>query len=264
MPNWMIIEPTEPEKSDRNAAQMAALYQSGLSLRQIGSMYGITGEWVRRVIQPFALAREECGVAARAAKKQIQKEQNLDALYMEKYGVSRQEYVRLAAIKNKSGASIRKDYTQQRNSAKARNIQWNLTFPQWARFWLESGCIDKRGRGRDSYCMGRINDTGAYELGNIYISTLAANSSRGVHEGRSKVKCTKLREFIKGMGGVAEISEFLGVSVGLLQNYCVKGRLPNKWAFHGTIDKLASHPKSPFTKDQWIAKFVSAADKVGV
>jgi hypothetical protein len=68
-------------------------------------------------------------------------------------------------------------FSQQKRNAKQRNVDFNLTFEQWLSVWESSGHINERGRFKHQYCMGRINDVGPYEIGNVEIVTNHKNSS---------------------------------------------------------------------------------------
>tara|TARA_R110000744_G_scaffold62608_1_gene129143 strand:+ start:187 stop:483 length:297 start_codon:yes stop_codon:yes gene_type:complete len=57
------------------------------------------------------------------------------------------------------------NYRWQRNGAKSRSIEFNITYEEWLDWWGDD--IELRGKGKGKLCMGRHNDTGAYELGNI-------------------------------------------------------------------------------------------------
>lgn len=74
---------------------------------------------------------------------------------------------------------FRKAFTQQKSSAKARGIAFLITFDEWKKVWLESGKWEKRGCGANKYCMCRIGDIGAYEVGNVFIEKNKIN----VHDG---------------------------------------------------------------------------------
>ena len=69
-------------------------------------------------------------------------------------------------------------YNSQKSSAKARGIDFNLTFDEWYNWWLSNG-VDKNSpvadRSFNKLCMCRKNDTGAYELGNIFCATQRVN-----------------------------------------------------------------------------------------
>jgi len=69
-----------------------------------------------------------------------------------------------------------KKYHDHKSSAKQRGIKFNLTYDQWLNIWLISGKIKQRG----FYCMSRIKDKGAYDIGNVFIQTLAQNSLEAV------------------------------------------------------------------------------------
>ena len=75
-------------------------------------------------------------------------------------------------------------YKYHKSSAKFRGVEFKLTFEEWYDIWLSSGHWEQRGIGKDKYCMSRYNDTGAYEIGNVFIQT---NSNNGKDQlGRSK------------------------------------------------------------------------------
>lgn len=62
-------------------------------------------------------------------------------------------------------------YRRQRSSAERRNIPWDISFEDWWQLWETSGMWEQRGVGRDKYCMSRIDDQGAYALGNVEIKS---------------------------------------------------------------------------------------------
>jgi hypothetical protein len=74
---------------------------------------------------------------------------------------------------------FRKLYTQHKSNAKQRGVLFLITLDQWKQVWLDSGKWDQRGRGAAKYCMCRIGDTGAYEVGNVFIDTNRRNVSDG-------------------------------------------------------------------------------------
>jgi len=69
----------------------------------------------------------------------------------------------------------RQAFTANRRSAKQRGIAWNLTYEEWVAIWDASGNWNRRGRGRDRYCMARKGDSGPYETGNVYVCTNLEN-----------------------------------------------------------------------------------------
>lgn len=75
--------------------------------------------------------------------------------------------------------SARQLYQSQKGSANKRSIAFNLTFDQWYNWFLSHG-IDKNipeKMSKNKMCMCRYNDTGPYELGNIYLDTNSNNVS---------------------------------------------------------------------------------------
>ena len=76
-------------------------------------------------------------------------------------------------------------YTKQKQRAKQRGVEFKLTFEEWINIWLESGHWIQRGKGKGTYNMSRKNDTGAYEVDNVFIQSHEANASDG-HKGKPK------------------------------------------------------------------------------
>lgn len=62
----------------------------------------------------------------------------------------------------------------QRHSSNQRGVEFNLTFKEWEDFWGDR--FWKRGREPNDLVMGRYGDVGAYEIGNIYITTGKENA----------------------------------------------------------------------------------------
>ncbi|WP_186108491.1 hypothetical protein [Burkholderia gladioli] len=73
----------------------------------------------------------------------------------------------------------RSAYASQKSHAKQRGITFNLTFDEWYDWWQATGHYLKRGRKADCYVMARLNDSGPYEISNIYCCTVAENARYG-------------------------------------------------------------------------------------
>lgn len=84
----------------------------------------------------------------------------------------------------KSPISARTAYTQHKAGAKQRGIEFKLTFEEWLGIWGDK--LDQRGSRVWELVMCRINDEGAYEVGNVYLGSPARNraSSRMALENR--------------------------------------------------------------------------------
>lgn len=70
----------------------------------------------------------------------------------------------------------RGNYHTQKGHAKRRGVPFKLTLEEWFDWWQSTGHYHERGRTKDCYVMARHNDTGPYELGNIYCCTVAENA----------------------------------------------------------------------------------------
>lgn len=77
-------------------------------------------------------------------------------------------------------AQAKNKYREQYRSAIGRNIPFLLTFDEWYNWWLSNG-IDKNAPANKSLktgadpCMCRKNDSGPYELSNIFFATRSFN-----------------------------------------------------------------------------------------
>lgn len=76
-------------------------------------------------------------------------------------------------------------FLTQRNNAKKRNIDWQLTFDEWLNWWQQTGHFADRGRGKGKWVMSRFGDTGPYSLSNIFCNRHGYNISEG-NNGRAK------------------------------------------------------------------------------
>lgn len=169
--------------------EIVRLYRDeGMTLQQIGDRYGITRERIRQICTKRGVSGKESGRTSRITAIQMgcarlrshavaQKE---EARYQRDMGCSRDTFKDLTghewkhtfryAPKHPGGAY----YQQMVNARNRRHIAWNITFPEWWAIWQESGKWALRGRGK-GYCMARFGDSGAYEVGNVYICTCGQN-----------------------------------------------------------------------------------------
>lgn len=65
--------------------------------------------------------------------------------------------------------------TVQRLDRNGDIIEFRLTFDEWFDIWVASGQLDNRGRKRGQFVMSRFNDTGHYEVGNVFIQECGKN-----------------------------------------------------------------------------------------
>lgn len=194
------------------AEKMAGMYRSGMTLEQIGTKYGITRERVRQLMTKHVGMRQEGGGQhVKAVARRQQSAASKDARYLRKYGCTFAQYVEVREIgrlMRLNGAGVYQTplraFINQKNNAKQRGISWELTFWQWWTIWQESGKWAERGRAKDAYVMSRFRDAGAYAVGNIYIGTLAENSSiqpnnpyRLDHPDHDKLVYTKLKHTLE-------------------------------------------------------------------
>ncbi len=72
-------------------------------------------------------------------------------------------------IKQRPDHKERHKYACHKSKAKSRGIEFNLTYEEWYDIWYKSGKWEQRGARKGQYVMSRYNDTGAYEMGNVFI-----------------------------------------------------------------------------------------------
>lgn len=75
-------------------------------------------------------------------------------------------------------------YNQHKYNATKSGREFRLTFDEWWDIWEKSGHYEDRGRSVGCYCMSRVGDLGAYEVGNVFIQLWTSNSSDGWKNGK--------------------------------------------------------------------------------
>ena len=66
----------------------------------------------------------------------------------------------------------------QKNGAKLRGIEWNMSFEEWDHWWMLNG-IDKNFptlHSAEQLCMCRKGDQGSYSLDNVYCASRKQNA----------------------------------------------------------------------------------------
>mgnify|MGYP001214077067 CR=1 FL=1 len=83
----------------------------------------------------------------------------------------------------------------QRNMARYRDIDWNLTLDEWVDWWGDD--IGRRGKRNDDLVMARIDMKKGYQVDNLLKITHKENVLRGVHSsnGRKRPVRTPLGDF---------------------------------------------------------------------
>jgi hypothetical protein len=90
-------------------------------------------------------------------------------------------------------------------------IEFRLSFDEWYSIWIESGHFNDRGCSSGKYVMGRINDLGHYEVGNVCIIlhseniSFAASGSKNYFYGKPGTMLGKTGD---------QHGQFMGTTVG--------------------------------------------------
>lgn len=167
---------------DSRSVRMAAMYQSGMTLEEIGRQYGVTRERVRQIIKKHhGLNAKLGGIQVRAQEKRRRKAVEQDAAFLTDYGCTKEQWREIRDLGKREQAAGKGMYRtplyafrQQRQAAKTRGIGWELSLWQWWSIWRTSGHWEQRGRGQ-GYVMCRKGDSGPYAVGNVFIATAREN-----------------------------------------------------------------------------------------
>jgi len=83
-------------------------------------------------------------------------------------------------------ADLLERFLQQRNQAKQRGIDWDLSYLEWLAIWQTSGHLHERGRNKGSYQMCRFEDIGPYASSNVRIDLMENNIREAKARGATK------------------------------------------------------------------------------
>lgn len=170
-----------PKRNFEREAVICRLYRDGKTLQEVGDVFGLTRERVRQILKRAGVNPKEGGRSLSARRRRdahlVERRIERDARAQEVYGCYHDEALALNDGLNLSDkAGYAAAYVQQKRNADFRDVEWSITFPEWMVVWQESGHLSERGQGH-GYCMARFRDLGPYEVGNVYITTCAANVS---------------------------------------------------------------------------------------
>jgi hypothetical protein len=158
--------------------EIVRLYRTGKTLQEIGSIYLVTRERIRQILRKLDCERDAGGSAVRKKKRASIAASRRDERALKRWGCTWAQYQMLRVFGH--GMSRERGplgaFSRQRCSAHERGIEWRLKLWEWWQIWDQSGKWPERGRGQ-GYCMARIHDHGAYEVGNVYITSAIDNCS---------------------------------------------------------------------------------------
>lgn len=166
-----------PRRTDRDE-NIKAMYAAGMTLEKIGQRYGVTRERIRQILKKYGITSQDGGARKLAEIKNEKKAAARDSRYRAKHGI---DFATYSEIKRAGGVIA---YRTQKANAYKRDIPFRISLADFWRIWQESGKWAERGRGKGKYCLARYNDSGAYEVGNVWVCSFSENC----REARSRSK----------------------------------------------------------------------------
>lgn len=175
----------------RRATKINALFRTGMTLRAIGGVYGISRERVRQILKGFDSAHNHTNGGAylhwpdrveNLRTLKIEREKQYTQKLWNVWDVSPEYY---EIIRQKFGKIPFTRYLAMKHSARHRNIGWEFDFRSWWDVWVGSGKWSEYGRGQ-GYCMARWGDTGPYSPDNVYICTGVQNTADQYASGKPR------------------------------------------------------------------------------
>lgn len=82
------------------------------------------------------------------------------------------------AKRRANDAKPERRYQQHRQNVRSQGIPFLLSFKQWWEIWQQSGKWKQRGFKRGQYYMTRLDDRGAFEIGNIVIVLMTVDAAK--------------------------------------------------------------------------------------
>ncbi len=124
-------------------------------------------------------------------------------------------------------------YGKQKRDSTARNIEFKLSLDEWYNWWLQQG-VDKNYPSKldkNTLCMCRYNDQGAYELGNIYCATLSQNQkdARKFNPNFGKTRSRPFRTPLGDFPSKKDAIKALGITIRKLET--LMRQFPNNYHY---------------------------------
>lgn len=107
----------------------------------------------------------------------LREQEACNARHLRKMGHSFSEHKRINQEYRIRGISPYEFFRLQRKNARQRAIEWQFTFADWWKVWLDSGKWFERGNRAGQFVMARYGDVGPYSASNVRILTHNQNSA---------------------------------------------------------------------------------------
>ncbi len=245
-------------------SRIVSLFKRGFTMAEIASQYGVSRERIRQILAKYGVSGSQGGARVRKEKRKQQIAMERDKKCIARYGCTHKQFKAVCGDWRDGPASPLFAFRKQRQNAATRGVDWKLTFWEWWTIWDESGKWDKRGRGNGTYCMCRLEDKGAYEVGNVYIGSFIQNSVEGktlaLEEPRKK---TKLFKMVRAAGGATAVGDALGLPQTYISSLANSGYLPRVWLENGRAELLAKMTCGAYSTDD-VRQLAKDAEQMGM
>ncbi|MBJ9598087.1 hypothetical protein GHU73_12120 [Citrobacter werkmanii] len=226
--------------------KVCEVYQSGKTLKETASIFGISRERVRQILEEKGINGKTGG----AHRRVLNREKKLNESFFKKYGCTKEQFLSVKGERSDKSKAPYYAYLLQKRNAHIRGVEWNFLFWDWWCVWVDSGKWDLRGRGTGGYCMCRIGDEGPYERGNVYISTVTHNSRLGRTLATERAdRPSPVLEIIRSAGGPSAVGRAIGIKANYLSQLAGNNTIPEKWIFDGKAKTIADLTNGTFTVD---------------
>ncbi|RVD76844.1 MULTISPECIES: hypothetical protein [Pseudomonas fluorescens group] len=237
---------------------IVSLFKQGKTLAEIAAQYSLTRQRISQILAARGVSKYEGGHHLNAAQRSAERKAAREKAHMDRYGCTREQFLSVRGNRSQGSKSPWQAFHNQYQNALIRKVEWKLKFWEWWQVWVESGKWEERGRGAEAYCMCRVGDEGAYEVGNVYISTILHNSTLGRTLAFERTeRRTALYYVIHSAGGRKAVSEELGLPRQYISQLANNGSMPNCWVADGRAAKLSAMTGGAYTVEDLVRLSVS-------
>lgn len=149
--------------------KMRLLHADGKTLAEIGGAFQISRERVRQLLSSVGVTSDAGGLRVRVARNRAARAKLRSDRLVPAYGCTRAALEAITRTKFPRDSVHVQGFIRQRANAQFRGEAWELSLPEWMAAWKKSGRIGRRGRGRDSFVLTRMDARLPWRAGNVHV-----------------------------------------------------------------------------------------------